>query len=188
MAFLGTTPPSINRVDRYNPNQNQALDFLLNRGQQGFMNPGQGFQPIADNARNQFMQQTVPGLAERFASTGGALSSPGFAQQLGAAGAGLESNLASQQAQFGQNEISQLMQMLQLGIQPRTENFFQEEQPGFGSTAGAGLLGAMGSAAPMLAAAGPVGWGTAAGGTALALLLSLLGQQGSGQSPVERRF
>jgi hypothetical protein len=54
----------------------------------------------------QFQEQTIPGLAERFAGVGGrggALSSSGFGQGLGAAGAGLQESLASMGAGLQQN-------------------------------------------------------------------------------------
>jgi hypothetical protein len=58
----------------------------------------------------QFNEQTIPQLAERFAglgAMGGALSSSGFGQALGAAGAGLQENLAALRGQLQQNAVGQ---------------------------------------------------------------------------------
>ncbi len=62
---------------------------------------------------NQFEQQTVPGLAERFAgmgAMGGGLSSSGFGQALSSAGGNLQAQLAQLKAGLGQNAANSLMQ------------------------------------------------------------------------------
>lgn len=61
----------------------------------------------------QFEQQTVPGLAERFAgmgAMGGGLSSSGFGQALSSAGGNLQAQLAQLKAGLGQNAAQSLMQ------------------------------------------------------------------------------
>ena len=61
---------------------------------------------------NQFEQQTVPGLAERFAGMGGmggGLSSSGFGQSLSSAGGNLQSMLAQLKGQLGQQAAQSLM-------------------------------------------------------------------------------
>ena len=87
----------------------------------------------------QFEEQTVPGLAEKFAgagATGGALSSSGFGQALGAAGAGLQENLANLKANLQQQAISGITGQYQnllgtsLGAQPFG---YQSPQGGFGT-------------------------------------------------------
>lgn len=125
------TPDQIQQHSLVTPEQQNILQYLQQLGVQGLQNPYGGFAPIAQQATNQFYQQTVPTLAERFTSMGnGALSSPLFASQLGQAGAGLQSDLASQQAQYGQQNIQQLLQMLQLGLNPQVENIFRPAQSG----------------------------------------------------------
>lgn len=60
----------------------------------------------------EFEQQTVPGLAERFAgmgAMGGGLSSSGFGQSLSAAGGNLQSQLAQLKSQLGQQAAQSLM-------------------------------------------------------------------------------
>lgn len=78
----------------------------------------------------QFEEQTIPGIAERFTGMD-AQKSSAFGQQLGAAGAGLQENLAAQRAQMGPQAIQQLMQMLQGGMGKQFENVYSPRQSGF---------------------------------------------------------
>ena len=81
--------------------------------QQQLMDPSsQAVQQFSQPYMNQFNQQTIPGLAERFAGTGamgGALSSSGFGQALGAAGGNLQAQLAQLKAGLGQQAAQSLM-------------------------------------------------------------------------------
>jgi hypothetical protein len=65
--------------------------------------------------QQQFEQETIPMLAERFAGAGGGmgggLSSSGFGQSLGAAGSNLQTQLAALKAGLGQQAAGQLMNM-----------------------------------------------------------------------------
>jgi len=117
------------------------MQLLQQLGVFGLRDPHAGFEPIEQQARNQFSEQTVPSLAERFTSMGNnSLSSPAFISQLGQAGAGLESDLAAQKAQYGQQNVQQILQMLQLGLQPQFENAYRPRQAGaLENIAGAGL-------------------------------------------------
>lgn len=129
--FLVGTPAQAHQLDIYRPGQQSIMDQLAQMGLSGIQNPTQAFQPIANRARESFAQQTIPMLAERFTgSTGGRLSSPSFVSQLGQAGAGLESDLASQEAMFGQNQLSALLPLLQLGLQPQFQTQLMGAQPG----------------------------------------------------------
>lgn len=116
---------------------NSQLGNLL-QGSLGNINlpGGQGmssFAPIAQQAQRNFQTQTVPGLAERFTSLGGGqLGSPVFANMLGQAGAGLQSDLASQEQGFNmqQEEMQNqnLMRFLQMFLQPQFENLYHQPQ------------------------------------------------------------
>jgi hypothetical protein len=81
--------------------------------QQQLMDPSsEAVQQFAEPYMRQFEQQTVPGLAERFAgmgAMGGGLSSSGFGQALGAAGGNLQAQLAALKAGLGQQAAQQLM-------------------------------------------------------------------------------
>jgi hypothetical protein len=85
-----------------------AIDY-----QRQLMDPNsQAVNQFAQPYMNEFNQQTVPGLAERFAgmgAMGGGLSSSGFGQALGAAGGNLQAMLAQLKAGLGQQAAQSLM-------------------------------------------------------------------------------
>lgn len=132
-GFLRGRPAQMASINKYTPEAQSALSFLLGQGRQNMQDPYAGFEPIAQRARSQFNQQTVPGLAERFTSMGdNALSSGAFASQIGQAGAGLEEGLAALQSQYGMQNRQMSLQELLGGIQPQFENMYQpREQSGF---------------------------------------------------------
>lgn len=128
------------QINRFSPEQNQQLDLLSQLGIGQLQNPYQGFQPIANQARANFQNTTVPMLAERFAGSNARLSSPSYLQQLGAAGSQLDTNLAAMQAQYGQNQQGLAHQLLGLGLQPR----FDQAYFGGGDNFLSSLLGGIG--------------------------------------------
>jgi hypothetical protein len=112
----------------------QSLGLL-----QSYLNPSsQAHENFADPYMRQFNQETIPGLAERFAgqgAMGGALSSSGFGQALGSAGANLQSQLASLRTGLQQQASNQLMnqynQMLGVGLgTPSFAYGRRESEPG----------------------------------------------------------
>jgi hypothetical protein len=126
------TPEEVQQHSNITPEQQNILQYLQQMGIQGLQNPYGGFAPIAQQAQNDFYQNTVPSLAERFTSMGnGSLSSPAFASQLGQAGANLQTDLAAQQSQYGQQNIGQILQMLQMALNPQFENIMRPAQSGF---------------------------------------------------------
>lgn len=74
------------------------------RLQEQLMAGDQAYQAFAAPYLRQFQEEIIPQIAERFAG-GGALSSSGFAQALGTAGAGLQEKLAALGANQQQNAI-----------------------------------------------------------------------------------
>jgi len=74
--------------------------------QRQLMDPSsEAMQQFSQPYMNEFNQQTVPGLAERFAGMGGmggGLSSSGFGQSLSSAGGNLQAQLAQLKAGLGQ--------------------------------------------------------------------------------------
>lgn len=145
--FLFGTPSRIEQISRFTPNQQNALNQLLQVASQGLQGQSSfDFGPIAQQARDNFNQRTIPTLAERFSSMG-AQGSSAFRQSLGQAGAQLESSLASMQSQMGmqnQNQrFQQLLALLQLGLQPQNEQLYTPASSGFlgglGTTASQGL-------------------------------------------------
>lgn len=139
----GEQPARNQQVPRFNPQQQSALNQLLQQGLSGAKNTQKPFDfgPIEQQARSGFEKQTVPGLAERFTSLGGtnttgsALSSPAFASQLGQAGAGLEQSLAALKSQIGLQQQGRqdtnTQNLLKMGLSPQFENQFLQREPGF---------------------------------------------------------
>lgn len=86
----------------------QALGLL-----QQYLNPESDiYRNFEAPYMQQFQQQTIPQLAEQFGGFGansGALSSSGFGQALGAAGANLQTNLAQMKSGMQRNAITDLL-------------------------------------------------------------------------------
>lgn len=159
--FFTGSPGGFKQVPRYGEQQQQLLSDVLKQlspalAQQQF--GGQGFAPIAQQARRGFAQSTVPSIAERFTAMNGQGSS-GFNQALGQAGAGLESNLAAQQGQFNQQSLQSLLSLLSLGLAPQFDTAYRPPEQGF--------LGGLGGTLSM-------GLGQGLGRTGLLSLLGLL--------------
>lgn len=118
--LLMGTPGGFDQLQNFDPDQLAALQQLLQGGLEQVQNPYGGFEPIQQEATRQFQQETVPGLAERFSSMGaGAQRSSAFGQQLGAAGAGLSSQLAALRSQYGMQNRAQGLQQAGIGLTPR---------------------------------------------------------------------
>lgn len=144
-AGTGGKESGFQQQQRFTPEQQTALAQMLQMALGQMQNPQQGFQPIADQARQQFNQQTIPGIAERFASMGQNRPTSGaLMSQLGQAGAGLESQLASLGAQYGQRQQSLAHQLATLGLQPQFETAYAQREPGFGENLLMALLGSSG--------------------------------------------
>lgn len=128
--FLFGEGPSMNKFDQFTPEQQQLLSQMMNMlGAGGSLGQGYGqsvdylkqlmdpnsqaVQQFTQPYMDQFNQQTVPQLAERFAGAGGGmgggLSSSGFGQSLSVAGGALQNQLASLKAGLGQQAAGQLM-------------------------------------------------------------------------------
>jgi len=147
------------REPRFEGDQLQILKQLLPQAFQGMQGlpggdqlPQASFGPIKEAAMSDFYQNIVPGIAERFTGAGaGGQRSSAFQQSLGGAGAGLAQRLAGMEQGFnvqqrGQalqergQDISRLLSMLQLGLQPRSQTHYTDPQPSlFG-----GLMGGLG--------------------------------------------
>jgi hypothetical protein len=150
----------------------QLLGQLRNMGIQGLQNPQQAFQPIAESARRGFQQDTIPLLAERAASFNASPRSSGYQNSVNRAATNLELGLAGQQAQFGQQNIAQLLQMLQLGLRPSTENIYTPPGQGFGSSIAGGLGTGIGVGGTIAGAPALGSWLSGLGGGAAATSLA----------------
>lgn len=122
---------------------NGQLGGAYNQGiglQQQLMNPNsEAVQQFTQPYMDQFNNQIVPQLAERFAgmgAMGGGLSSSGFGQSLSAAGGQLQNQLSALKAGLGQQAAQSLMgqynNMANLGL--GTDSFaYQQQAPSMGS-------------------------------------------------------
>jgi len=134
------------QTPNFQPNQMEMMNRMLQGGGAGMQNlPSAEFGPIGQAAMSDFYQQTVPGIAEQFTGAGaGGQRSSAFEQALGGAGAGLQERLAAMQQGFNtqqrQGDLSQYMNMLQMGMQPQYENQFVPGEAGFGKTLAASLI------------------------------------------------
>lgn len=178
MELLFGSKDKMSQVSTLDPSQKQALQSIL--GQLGSMSGGGGAYSGAQNYlssllsgdpnafaqfeapyRQEFEQQTIPMLAERFAGLspmGGGLSSSGFGQALGGAGAQLQAQLAGLHGNLRQGAASQAMgqfnNLANLGLGTRTfENVYQP-----------GSTGLMGGALQGLGSGLGMGLGFGAGG------------------------
>lgn len=180
--------PSWNKVSNYTSGQRGLLNSDIKQArqlQQGgygdamsllqqYLNPQSDvYQNFEKPYLQQFEQQTVPGLAERFAglgAMGGGLSSSGFGQALGAAGANLQTQLASMKEQYRRQSINDLLnqynQVVNRGLGARPfENVYDpgtQGQLGFGGN----VLNAAATGAGY-AFGGPFGGAAAKGASSL---------------------
>lgn len=147
--FLFGKPQTVQQINRFSPEQQPVFSQLLSQLGQSLGN--QDFSGIANEARRGFNEQTVPTILERLTAMGGDRSSA-VAQQLGSAGANLESQLAAQRGMYNQR---QLQMLLGHGLSPHMENVINPEQQGFiqallsalagGAGMGLGLFGSHGA-------------------------------------------
>ena len=82
--------------------------------------------------KQQFEQETIPGIAERFAGmgTGGSQNSSGMQQTMGQAGRELTQNIASLRGGLQQNAMGMLQGMMGQAQQPTFENIYQQPTTG----------------------------------------------------------
>ena len=137
-----------------NVEQNQNYQTGQNWLQSMFNDP-QFFNQFEAPLQRQFQEQTVPDLANRFASmgSGGALGSTGFRNQLAREGSNLSTNLGALRGGMQQQAIPQLlgysqqpfsnyMSMLNQALTP-TQNQYMPATPGFGGNIGASMFGGL---------------------------------------------
>lgn len=182
--FLFGKPDKISQISTKSPGQNQAMEQLLQQisqmqsqggnyaqAQNHFANLLSGdptsYDRWAAPYMQQFEQETVPRLAERFAGLGGglgggALGSTGFAQALGGAGAQLQAQLAnlfeSLKQNAAQTSYGQYNNLLSRGLGTNTfENVYQPGNTGLVGGAATGLAQGLGSGLGMGAGYGLTG-------------------------------
>jgi len=125
---------NITQNQNYQSGQNWLMDMF---------NDPAFFDRFEAPMQRQFEEQTIPDLANRFASqgSGGSLGSTGFRNQLGREGSNLQTNMAAlrggmqqqgvnQQMQYAQQPSQNYMNLLGIGAQP-TMNQYQPPSQGF---------------------------------------------------------
>lgn len=126
--YLFGKSPKLKQMPNYSPQQQSFLDMLLQGSQQGTQGSldwlqslfgDEGFEDYERPYMEQFNQQIVPGITEKFAGMG-AKSSSGLNQALAQAGRGLSSDLASQRANLRGQGINALQNYAQLGLGRQT--------------------------------------------------------------------
>ena len=163
--FLFGTPDALKKVDTSTEGQqalhnnilSQAMGFsqqgggydLANQYYNNFLGPNQGqaYEQFSQPYLQQFQEQILPQIAERFAGAG-ALSSSGFGQSVGGAASGLQAQLAqlfSQlQGQAAQQQQGQYNQLTQQGLNYQPFGYYtQKGSSGFLPS----ILSAVGTAA-----------------------------------------
>jgi hypothetical protein len=149
MAFLKGQQGNMDITQ--NPQFQQGQDWLSS-----LFNDPEFFQKFEAPLQRQFQEQTIPDLANRFASmgSGGALGSTGFRNQLAREGSNLSTNIAAlrggmqqqgvnQGLQYAQQPFQNMMNLYNTGLGHPTENVYQPASNPFASLAGAGLQGFM---------------------------------------------
>lgn len=146
--------PNTNRAQMLQvPNQTEegrnVLNKLLQQGIAGLQNQGRpDFGPIKEAYEQNYRQNVMPSIAERFASLGGgAAGSSGFkASMLGAEG-NLQQQLAGMEKQYNQQDFMNLLNMLSMGLQPQYEYMYQPREKSLWESLLAPLLGGVSNAA-----------------------------------------
>lgn len=129
--WLGTQP-QLAQLPLHTPQGMSALEELLGMARQGLQDPMQGFEPIKQNILNTLQQETIPSIAQRFASmgSGGALTSSGLQGALGQALENIAPKLAALGSEYGLKNRQGLLDMLQLGLTPQYETTMMPGRPG----------------------------------------------------------
>lgn len=175
-SFLFGSKDKTKQLPTLTPQQQQTLSTVLSQlglmggpggnyaGAQNYLGQmisgsPEAYQRFAAPYQTQFQEQTLPGIAERFAGLGGglgggALSSSGFGQALGGAANQFQSNLAGLYAQLQQQAAGQALgqynQLANLGLGTRGfENIYQPGSTGLFGGAASGLSQGLGQAAGM---------------------------------------
>jgi len=119
------------QFEKYTPEQQSALSQILQQALTGLQGNQFDFGPIEEQARTDFREQTIPGIAERFTGMGaGGQRSSAFRSALGRAGSGLEQGLAAQKSGYNLQRQGLLQNLLGTGLSPRFESAYFNRQPG----------------------------------------------------------
>jgi len=129
MAKGSGQPSGVESANRYSPQQMQLQNTAIQQLLAQMQNPqGQyeGFDPIAEEARNDYYSNIVPGLAQRFTNMG-TQGSGAYRNAQSSAAKQFETGLAALKAQYGnQNKSLQQSQLANLLGSSPYENFYRQ--------------------------------------------------------------
>lgn len=128
--FLFGSPERTEQVSRFDKPTLGAISQARQMGLQGLQNPMAGFQPIEQKARQNFGQQAIPSIAERFTKYGNQNSSA-FQNALGGAAGDFESNLAALGSEYGRGQQAHFRDLLNTGTQQTFDTLRTPERSGF---------------------------------------------------------
>ncbi len=120
--------------------QHGIMNRLLPQAAQGIESFKEGFAPIEQKARTDYLNKTIPSIAERFTQSGGRGSS-GFRNALGESAQGLETNIAELGSRYNLERQGLLQNLLKSLIQPSYESFYSPSHPGVGEVLAAAAPG-----------------------------------------------
>lgn len=136
---------------RQDPGHAQGMDWLMS-----MFNDPEFFKNFEAPMMRQFNEETVPGLANRFASmgSGGSTGSTAFRNQLGREGGNLQTNIAALRGGMQQQGVNQLFQGAQMPISnyndwlktmlsPQPNNVYQPPSNPWAPISGAAWQGLM---------------------------------------------
>lgn len=161
----------------YSPEQLDATKLALDKWRTGIQNPSAGFEPIAQAARNKYQETVLPTLMERIGVGGLGGAKSAYAQTIAQGARGLESDLAAQQAQYAQGNMSNLNNLLSMGLTRQYDTNINKRIPGLfedyaneriGGLARKGLEGGLSAFLESLGGSEDASWG------------EILGKMGSG--------
>lgn len=123
-------PGGERRIGRgYTPDQQTALNQLLTLGRQNLTQGMPEFGPIRQNAINTYLEQTRPQIAAQADSLMGSGQNALIAEALRQHSLrGLSGDLAAQESQFNQGNFDNIYRLLQLGLTPQYQDFYQQPQ------------------------------------------------------------
>ena len=150
--FLFGKEEQMQQAPLYTPQQQEFFNMMLQQGGEGM---GQGWDYLmkimgGDTSAfeaplmREFQEQTIPGIAEQFASIDGQ-SSSAFGQALGSAGAGLQENLAMLREGLKMQALQQMQSMTGMGTGQQFENILRPGTSGFLDTFAQGAGQALGA-------------------------------------------
>lgn len=157
--FFGKSP-QIKQQQNYSPEQQNFMNMILQSAQSGNQNAldwlnslfddEEGMEDFERPAMEQFNEQIVPNILERFRG-GNSKNSSGLQQTLGQAAKGLSSNLSAQRSGIRQNAINALQNYSGIGLNKQTtpyqtsgtQGVFDMLSQGIGSAGGRAIGGGL---------------------------------------------